>query len=169
MLLAVATLLALPPEGLSRVDARAPQDAAALRTQALDLAYNLDHDAALDLLRRAVAQAPSDPAAHRTLAGVAWQKILFGRGTVTVDHYLGSFSRADVDVGKPPPQLDAEFRRHVDRAIALAEARVAANKRDTQAHYDLGAALGLHASYVAAATTNTKLFWSWIRHVKTRA
>src|SRR4029079_1377939 len=54
-----------------------------------------------------------------------------------------------VDLAKPPPEIDAEFRLHVNRAITLAERRVAANPKDAQAHYDLGAAVGLQASYVA--------------------
>jgi tetratricopeptide (TPR) repeat protein len=121
----------------------------ALRLQALDLAYNLDHDQSIELLRRAVSLAPEDPAPHRSLASVLWLNMLFRRGAVTVDHYLGSFSRSSVDLPRPPPEIDAEFRRHVERAAALAEARVAARPRDAQAHYDLGSALGLRASYVA--------------------
>jgi len=125
------------------------QSAADLRATALDLAYNLDHDRALELLRRAVRQAPDDPAPHRSLASVLWLNMLFRRGAVTVDHYLGSFSRAKVDLAKPPPEIDREFRAEVDQAIALAEKRTATNPKDPQAHYDLGAALGLKASYVA--------------------
>jgi len=37
----------------------------------------------------------------------------------------------------------------VEKAIALAEQRVAARPNDAQAHYDLGAAVGLQASYIA--------------------
>jgi tetratricopeptide (TPR) repeat protein len=120
-----------------------------LRLRGLDLACNLDHDQALELLRRAVALSPDDPAPHRSLAAVLWLNLLFRRGAVTVDHYLGSFTRSNVDLAKPPPEIDAEFRLHIDRAIALAERRVAANPKDAQAHYDLGAAVGLQASYVA--------------------
>jgi tetratricopeptide (TPR) repeat protein len=123
--------------------------AAALRLQALDLAYNLDHDPAIDLLRRAVSLAPEDPAPHRSLANVLLLNMLFRRGAVTVDHYLGSFSRSSVDLPKPAPEADAEFRRHVERAVTLSEARVAARPKDAQAHYDLGSALALRASYVA--------------------
>ena len=126
-----------------------PETPESLRTRALDLAYNLDHDPAIALLRRAVDIAPADPAGHRNLASVLWLNMLFQRGAVTVDHYLGSFSRARVDLKKPPPELDGEFRRHVDIAVSLAEKRVAANSRDPQAHYDLGTALGLRASYIA--------------------
>jgi len=57
---------------------------------------------------------------------------------------------------KPPPELDAEFRKHVARAIQLAEARVAARPGDAQAHYDLGVAVGLQASYIA--TVEGKMF-----------
>lgn len=125
------------------------EPAAALRLRALDLAYNLDHEPALDLLRKAIAAAPDDPAPHRSMAAVLWLNMLFRRGAVTVDHYLGSFTRARVDLKKPPPELDAQFRRHVQRAIELAEARVKAAPGDPQARYDLGAALGLEASYIA--------------------
>jgi len=120
-----------------------------LRQKALELAYNLDHDQSLDLLRRAVALSPDDPAPHRSLASVLWLNLLFRRGAVTVDHYLGSFSSSTVDLAKPPPDIDREFRFHVERSIALAERRVASNPGSAQAHYDLGAAVGLQASYVA--------------------
>ena len=120
-----------------------------LRQRALELAYNLDHDQALELLRRAVALSPDDPAPHRSLASVLWLNLLFRRGAVTVDHYLGSFSRSSVDLAKPPPDIDREFRFHIERAISLAERRVASNPGSAQAHYDLGAAVGLQASYVA--------------------
>ena len=54
-----------------------------------------------------------------------------------------------MDLKKPPADVDAEFRREVGKAIELAEQRVAAHPNDAQAHYDLGAAVGLQASYVA--------------------
>ncbi|MEP6917522.1 MAG: hypothetical protein ABJC89_17860, partial [Acidobacteriota bacterium] len=141
----ICLLAAAAPGPVARPAATATE----LRKQALDLAYNLDHEQALALLRRAIALAPDDPAPHRSLANVLWLNMLFRRGAVTVDHYLGSFSRADVTLAKPPPELEAEFRAQVDRSIALAERRVAANPKDPQAHYDLGAALGIQASYVA--------------------
>jgi tetratricopeptide (TPR) repeat protein len=120
-----------------------------LRLRALDLAYNLDHDQAIELLRQSITLTPDDPAPHRSLATVLWLNMLFRRGAVTVDHYMGSFTRSSVDLPKPPPEIEKEFRAHVTRAIELAERRVAANPKDPQAHYDLGSAVGLQASYVA--------------------
>ena len=120
-----------------------------LRTEALELAYNLDHEAAMERLRRAVSAAPSDAAPRRTLASVVWLNILFNRGAVTVDHYLGSFTRTDVALKPPPEHLASEFKRNVAEALSLARQRIKAAPRDAQAHYDLGAALGLEASYIA--------------------
>jgi hypothetical protein len=120
-----------------------------LRAQALNLAYNLDHDQATKLLRQAILEAPGDAAPRRTLASVLWLNMLFTRGAVTVDHYLGSFTRTKVALKDPPAHLAAEFRRMVAEALAIARKRVAESPRDPQGHYDLGAALGLEASYIA--------------------
>ena len=133
----------------TEIRATGAQDAATVRRQAFDLAYNLDHDQAVGLLRQVTATYPDDPANHRALASVLWLNMLYLRGAVTVDHYLGAFSRTQVELSKPPADLDAEFRRHVARAIELGAARAAAAPRDPQAHYDLGAALGLQASHIA--------------------
>ena len=143
MVLSLAVLAAAQP-----VPARA-LDAAVVRQRAFELAYNLDHDEAVALLRRASDQSPNEPSLHRALASILWFNMLFRRGAVTVDHYLGSFTRTQVELKKPPPDLDAAFRSHVTRAIQLAEQRIAASPADPDAHYDLGAAVGLHASHVA--------------------
>ena len=128
----------------------AAQSARELRDRAAELAYNLDHDKAIKLVRDAIAIDPNDPTTHRALASSIWLDILYQRGAVTVDHYLGSLSRPRVDVKQAPPELDAEFKREIALAIRLAEQRVKAAPKDAQAHYDLGTALGLQASYTAS-------------------
>jgi tetratricopeptide (TPR) repeat protein len=133
------------------IAAAAPlQSSREMRDRASDLTYNLDYDEALRLLRQAVAADPGDAANHRALASTIWLDILFKRGAVTVDHYLGSFSRANVDVRNPPADLDAEFKREVAKAIELGEKRVAAAPRDPQALFEFGTAVGLQASYTAS-------------------
>src|SRR5438093_4529878 len=87
------------------------QSARELRERAADLTYNLDHDEAIRLLRQAVAAEPNDSVNHRALASTIWLNILFKRGAVTVDHYIGSFTKANVDMRNPPTDLDAEFKK----------------------------------------------------------
>jgi tetratricopeptide (TPR) repeat protein len=142
VLLALSLPLALPA-------ARA-QSGSELRERAADLVYNLDHEDAIRLLRQAVTAGPNDGANHRALASAIWLDILFKRGAVTVDHYLGSFTSGTVDIRNPPADLDAEFKREIARAIELAEKRAAAFPRDAQAHFELGTAVGLQASYIAS-------------------
>jgi hypothetical protein len=147
LLLLTAALAAAP----FHVSAAPPKAASAaeLADRALDLAYNLDHEQAVDLLRQAITLAPDDPATHRSLASVLWLNMLFRRGAVTVDHYLGAFSRASIDLPRPPPEIEAEFETQVQQAITLAEQRTNASRGNVQGHYDLGAALGIQASYMA--------------------
>lgn len=132
------------------VGAQTETSSADIRARAADLAYNLDHREAIALLRQAVADAPDDAANHRALASAIWLEILFLRGAVTVDHYLGSFSRSRVDLPKPPPDLDAEFKREAAAAVALSERRVKEAPNDAAAHFALGTAVGLQASYMAS-------------------
>ena len=159
ILAAVVLALALPP-GLAAVPVQTGRE---LRERAADLAYNLDHDEAMALLRQAVAADPNDPANHRALASTIWLNILFQRGAVTVDHYLGSLTKANVDMKNPPADLDAEFKRSIARAIELAEKRVAAAPRDPQAHYELGTSVGLQASYVATVDRQVRAAFSAAR------
>jgi tetratricopeptide (TPR) repeat protein len=135
----------------SVVSATAPgQPVRELRERAADLTYNLDHEDAIRLLRQAVAMEPNSSINHRALASSIWLEILFKRGAVTVDHYLGNFTQANVDMRNPPADLDAEFKREIARAIELAEQRAAAAPRDAQAQFELGTAVGLQASYMAS-------------------
>lgn len=142
-----ATFLTLWLAGPATAGAQSPRE---LRERASDLTYNLDHDEAIKLLRQAAAAEPNESANHRALASTIWLDILFKRGAVTVDHYLGSFTRSSVDVRNPPPDLDAEFKREVARAIEISEKRVAASPRDAQALFELGSAVGLQATYTAS-------------------
>lgn len=127
----------------------------AVYDKAYDLAYNLDHNEAIALLKQAAEDHPDSPDANRHVAVVTWLNILFQRGSVTVDSYLGGVTRSNFKLPAPPADAAAGFHAYVGRAIALAEARLDASRHDgargseNDARYDLGAALGLRASYVA--------------------
>lgn len=121
---------------------------ATLRREAFTRAYNLDQVEAAELLKHGLAVYPEDASLHRSLAAVTWLAILFQRGAITTEHFSGGLT-ARVEIEPPPPDLDRQFRAAVRRAIALAEARVARAPTDPDAHYELGAAVGLHMTYIA--------------------
>ena len=132
------------------VPARGNPESAALRAKAADHTYNLEHDAALTVFRQAVAADPQDPAAYRGLASSLWLSITFRRGNMTVDDYLGRPNKPNTNaLPPPPPETVAGFREAIDKATALARQRIANNPKDADAHYQLGAAIGLRASYSA--------------------
>jgi len=120
-----------------------------LRAQATIQLYNLDDEQSLGTWRRAVAIDPQDAAAWRGLAGAIFAHLGMLRGTMTVDSYLGRVAAKDVPLTPPPPAMAAEFQASIDRAIALARHRLAARPKDPQALYELGAAVGIRASYMA--------------------
>ncbi|HKW01080.1 MAG TPA: tetratricopeptide repeat protein [Vicinamibacterales bacterium] len=132
-----------------------PAPAAALVDRAYTAAYNLDHDEAVALAKQAIAINQNDPDPHRALAAILWLNILFRRGAVTVDHFMGGVAKSLGTLPKPPAELDAEFHRELDTAIRLAEARLAASPKDIDASYGLGSAYGLQASYAAAVEGST--------------
>ena len=122
--------------------------AAALRARAFDAAYNLDHDRAMGLFTEALAESPDDGAAHRGIATVQWLEITFARGTISADEFMGDARPA----GNPPPvspDRARTFHDHANRALQLAESRARERPDDAEAHYQLGAIVGLRASYTA--------------------
>jgi tetratricopeptide (TPR) repeat protein len=132
------------------VPALANPESEALRAKAANYTYNLEHDLALATFRQAVAADPQDPGAYRGLASSLWLSITFRRGNMTVDDYLGRPNKPNANpLPTPPVDTVAGFRVAIEKAIALARERIARNSKDADAHYQLGAAVGLRASYTA--------------------
>ncbi|HZT75363.1 MAG TPA: tetratricopeptide repeat protein [Vicinamibacterales bacterium] len=130
--------------------AAANDQSRALRAQATDQIFNLDRDAAANTFRQAIAADPQDAAAYRGLATALWLGITFHRGNMTVDDYLGgSAGKPGGTWAPPPPDTVAAFKAAIDRALALSRDRLAKNPKDADAHYQVGAAVGLRASYSA--------------------
>jgi tetratricopeptide (TPR) repeat protein len=65
-----------------------------------------------------------------------------------VEDYLGQ-ARAAAARKPPSPDLAAAFRSYTERALSLAETRLRNGPGDAEAQFQLGAAAGLRASYVA--------------------
>ncbi len=121
---------------------------AGFRARGLEHGYNLDYPEALAAFEQAIAADPNDATAHRLAAAAIWMRMLFLQGAVTVEDYLGQ-ARASVTRPAPPPDLAAAFRLHLDRAAALADQQVRANPADPDAHFQVGAASGFRASFIA--------------------
>jgi tetratricopeptide (TPR) repeat protein len=127
----------------------ASKESEELRLKASAQLYNLDRDQALATFRQATTVDSQDAAAFRGLASTLWLNITFRRGNMTVDDYLGRVTKPNPNIAPPPPELVTAHRDAIDHAIAIARARLAKNPRDADAHYQLGAAVGLRASYSA--------------------
>ncbi len=127
----------------------ATTDIAALRLRSADAFYNLDYEEATRLLAEAERANPSDPVTQQALASEAWLHILFTRGAVLTDDYLGGLPRSQVALRQPPSDLAAAYQAHLTRALAVAEPLVRRRPSDASAWYDYGVILGLRASYTA--------------------
>jgi hypothetical protein len=148
-LCSVFLLIAGGPAAARQQVAANRADVTAVVKQAFRAAYNLDEQDALAVARRSVAMAPDEPSTHRALASILWLDILYRRGSVLTDTYVGGSLKEQIALPKPPPDLDAEFKRELGKAIELAETRVKRDPKDLQARYDAGTAYALQASYTA--------------------
>ena len=153
MTLRVAAMIAALAVMAPGVPGPQPQaDSPAIRevNAAFAASYNLDHDQALAHARRAVQLDPNSSRTHRGLASVIWLDLLFWRGGMTVDNYLGSLQSMQLTLPKPDPDMAAEFKGALAKAIELAERRLKQNPKDVDALYDAGAAYGIQATYAAS-------------------
>ncbi len=146
----LAIALVVTASNGNRADAsHPPSPANDLSQRGYDLTYNLDFPEAIAAFQQAVAAQPKDPQAYRGIATTTWLAILFQRGVVTVDDYIGHVSTGDQKLDQPPAPEAARFRANIDRALAIAENEVRRNASSASAHYNVGAAVGLMATYSA--------------------
>lgn len=143
--LTIVAALAMPPLAYARQN-----DVDALLDRAYDAAYNLDYEEAIGLARKAVTIAPDASRTHRAVASIVWFHMIFRRGAVTVDHYMGGVTKNQKSRPKPAADVDAEFRAAMGKAISLAEAAMRNAPTGIQEQFDAGAAYALQASYVAS-------------------
>jgi tetratricopeptide (TPR) repeat protein len=120
-----------------------------LRARGSDEMYNLDDLKAIGTWREATVADPEEPDNWRGLASAIFAHMGMLRGTMTVDSYLGRVATKDVGLPQPPADLAGEFDRAITRAISLSREKVSAHPRDPEAQYELGAAIGIQASYLA--------------------
>jgi tetratricopeptide (TPR) repeat protein len=144
-----ALLVALMGLAATATPAAAQAPADTLVNEAFELSYNLEHDAAVAKLTEGAKQYPQHIGIQRALATMTWLHLLFTRGQVLVDEYLGPVSRQNVKTDPAPPEVSKAFYTYLARALTLANERVAQSPQDPSGHYELGTALGLQASWTA--------------------
>jgi tetratricopeptide (TPR) repeat protein len=120
-----------------------------LRRQGFVYAYNLDREEAVAAFREAIKADPNDPGAYRALAAVAWLNLMYLRGAITADDYLGSMMEPNVKMSAPPAELAAMFHTNMEKALRLAELQLKNRPGDADAHFNVGAAVGQMAAYTA--------------------
>src|SRR5579872_2868057 len=125
-----------------------PQSAALSARGAREI-YNLDRDLAVATFKQAIQADPQDIRGYRGLASALWLSITFRRGNMTVDDYLGRPTRPPATPNPPPADTAAAFHEALNQAMTLARQQIAKDPRSLDAHYQLGAAIGLNASYIA--------------------
>lgn len=150
MLLAMAVLLPWRTMVSARQQAPERSAPADIIPRAFAAAYNLDLEEAKLLARQAIAADPNASEGHRALASILWLEILYRRGALTVDNYLGNVSKPLPSTVKPPPELQSEFRVELQKTIDLAEARVKRAPNDIEARHDVGEAYAVQASYLGS-------------------
>lgn len=123
--------------------------------EAFTQAYGLNFAEAYRMFADAAALDLSDPAPVRGIAAVAWIETLFVQGVATFEAFTGQVSsKADVVRPPVPPALTHRFETHLERALALAKARLEAAP-DADAHYQVGATEALSALHMATVHGRT--------------
>ena len=109
--------------------------------------YNLDYDSATAFYEQAVAAEPDNPKFHNHLAQALLTKEMFRNGALESELVSGNNSFIRRPKLEPPPEVEKRFFAEVDRAVALGQARLAKNPRDTFALHNLSVAYALRANY----------------------
>ncbi|HVF57822.1 MAG TPA: hypothetical protein VM934_16850 [Pyrinomonadaceae bacterium] len=121
----------------------------ALRAEGFEALYNLDYEGARRRFNEMVRLFPDHPAGPQFLAASLWLKTLNESRRLQASLYNTEGFYAEKD-DKTDPKIVAEFRDLTRQARALAEARLKANPKDTEALYYLGAIEGLKAAFAGA-------------------
>ncbi len=109
--------------------------------------YNLEFPEALALFRTEAAANPNWPDAYNHVAQTILYREMFRSGALESELVTGSnpfLRREGLNVSKTD---DQEFQDSINRALALADAKIKANPSDIQALYAQGVSYGLRGNY----------------------
>jgi tetratricopeptide (TPR) repeat protein len=109
--------------------------------------YNLDYDQAIAVFERAIARDPRQPDLHNHLAQTLIFREMFRNGALESELVSGSNSFLRRPKLNPTPETEKRILDEIAKAMALADARLEQNPKDTAAMYASGIAYGLRANY----------------------
>jgi tetratricopeptide (TPR) repeat protein len=109
--------------------------------------YNLEYDEAIAEFQREIAARPDDAANYNHLALAILYREMFRFGALESELVSGGDAFLRRAKMNPTAAQQREFDGAVQKAMALSQARLAANPRDAQASYALGVAHGLRSNY----------------------
>ena len=132
----------------ARVSAADPVRSPRTKAQAL-----ADHERALTIFQQALAADPDHPAAYRLAATTVCIDLLFHQGAATAEDSR-HHPRPEMQPRPLSPELDVLVRDQMARAVRLAETRVSSKDVDADAYFQVGAAYGLRAIYLATVEGN---------------
>ena len=124
-----------------------PLGAQDLATTGHDHFYNLEYDQAIADFQRAISQNPESADSYNHLAKALVFREMFRDGALESELVSGNNSFLRRPKLNPTPETERTFLNAVDKAMALAQACLKTNARDTSAMYALGISYGLRANY----------------------
>lgn len=119
----------------------------ALIQQGLDHFYNLEYEEAIGIFQKVIAAAPSTPENYNFLAQAILYRELYRLGALESELLTGNNYFIRTEKIRADPKANARLLATLEKAIQLAQARLAANPNDTEALYSLGSSYGLRMSY----------------------
>jgi tetratricopeptide (TPR) repeat protein len=109
--------------------------------------YNLEYDQALAEFEKAAQQEPNAIGPHNHIAQTLLYREMYRNGALETQLVSGNNPFLRQKKVNPSPQVEKEFSDELQKAIDLANARLARNANDTGALYARGVAFGLRANY----------------------
>jgi tetratricopeptide (TPR) repeat protein len=109
--------------------------------------YNLDYDQAIGIFEKAIAADPARADLHNHLAQTLIFREMFRNGALESELVSGSNSFLRRPKLNPSPETERRILEEIAKAMALADAQLKRNPRDTGAMYAEGIAYGLRSNY----------------------
>src|ERR1017187_5116765 len=109
--------------------------------------YNLEFEQAIAVFEKGIAQNPGLPDLHNHLAQTLIFREMLRNGALESELVSGSNSFLRRPKLNPAPETEKRILDEIAKAMALADARLKQNPKDTAAMYASGIAFGLRSNY----------------------